>query len=184
MRTQMLASLSLCSSSADSRACLQLNQLPLRSSSDGINLNEQEHFRACVCVCTRKRQKEGERATECADHVRSSERRERGAIISPSDVKECLPAVGLGLRVVLTCNDRWMEGEKRESEVDLGPHLQQLCSREDAKRGKEYCLGFFYEMSQRVCCASFSVSLEHGLLQHNCTKHVGKQAGSTPLFCF
>ncbi|CAM4693984.1 unnamed protein product [Leuciscus chuanchicus] len=73
---------------------------------------------------------------------------ERGTIISPSDVKECLPAVGLGLRVVLTCNNRWMEGGKRER-----------------------------KMSQRVCCASFSVSLEHGLLQHNCTKHVGKQAG-------
>lgn len=74
----------------------------------------------CVCVCAR--QKEGERATECADHVRSSEQR-GGSIISPSDVKECLPAVGLGLRAVLTCNDRWREEKERESEVDLGPHL-------------------------------------------------------------
>ncbi len=73
----------------------------------------------CVCMCDRKKEK---RATECTDHVRSSERR-GGTIISPSDVKECLPAVELALRAVLTCNDRWREERERASEVDLGPHL-------------------------------------------------------------
>lgn len=71
----------------------------------------------------RARDRKRERERQSVQTMSGQVNGERGAIISPSDVKECLPAVGPGLRVVLTCNDRWMVGEKRESEVDLGPHL-------------------------------------------------------------
>lgn len=72
-----------------------------------------------MCASDRKRERERQSVQTMSGQVNG----ERGTIISPSDVKECLPAVGLGLRVVLTCNYRWMEGGKREREVDLGPHL-------------------------------------------------------------
>lgn len=81
---------------------------PPLTASTWMNRSSSVHVGVCAC----KRQKDGERATEYADHVRSSERRE-WRHYQPIRCEGMSPAVGLGLRVVLTCNDRWMEGGRQ-----------------------------------------------------------------------